>query len=147
MRRSILPLVGMLIFASLLSYAQSAKPKLSLDDFFNSVSFSSVKVSPDGSSVIIEVEKADWDQQIFRKELWLYREASGGSSPKLSSSSHNQATTPPRNGRPTVNGSPSSRNAKGEIRKTTTQETPNKEAELQRERKPTIRAKTSRSSS
>ena len=82
MRRSTLPLVLVSIFASLLSHAQSAKPKLNLDEFFNSVSFSSVKLSPDGNSVIIEAEKADWDQQIFRKELWLYREASGGSSPE-----------------------------------------------------------------
>ena len=49
------------------------KPKLTLDEFFNSVSFPSVKVSPDGNSVVIETEKADWNQQIFRKELWLYR--------------------------------------------------------------------------
>src|ERR1700733_300145 len=79
MRRSILSLILVSIFASLLSHAQSAKPKLNLDEFFNSVSFSSVKVSPDGNSVIIEVEKADWDQQIFRKDLWLYREVSGSS--------------------------------------------------------------------
>src|SRR6202043_1070251 len=51
------------------------KPKLILDEFFNSVSFPSVKVSPDGNSVVIETEKADWEQQIFRKELWLYRTA------------------------------------------------------------------------
>jgi len=50
------------------------KPKLTLDDFFNSVSFSSVEISPDGDSVVITTERADWDQQIFRTDLWLYRD-------------------------------------------------------------------------
>ena len=51
--------------------AQS-KPKITLDEFFNSVSFDDVKLSPDGDSVLIATEKADWEQQIYRKELWLY---------------------------------------------------------------------------
>jgi dipeptidyl aminopeptidase/acylaminoacyl peptidase len=63
---------------SILAHAQTAKPKLTLDEFFNSVSFTAVKVSPDGSSVVIGTEKADWEQEIFRKELWLYRAAPGG---------------------------------------------------------------------
>jgi|CZKY01.1.fsa_nt_gi dipeptidyl aminopeptidase/acylaminoacyl peptidase len=86
MRRSIL-LVSLVsvVFASIFThsifaYAQTAKPKLTLDEFFNSVSFPAVKVSPDGNAVVIATEKADWDQQIFRKELWLYRTAAGGGS-------------------------------------------------------------------
>jgi dipeptidyl aminopeptidase/acylaminoacyl peptidase len=62
---------------SILAHAQTVKPKLTLDEFFNSVSFPSVRVSPDGNSVVIETERADWEQQIFRKELWLYRTANG----------------------------------------------------------------------
>jgi len=50
------------------------KAKVTLDDFFNSVSFSSVELSPDGNSVAIVTERADWDQQIFRTDLWLYRD-------------------------------------------------------------------------
>jgi dipeptidyl aminopeptidase/acylaminoacyl peptidase len=49
------------------------KPKLTLDEFFNFVDFPSVKLSPDGQSVVICAERADWDQNIFRKDLWLYR--------------------------------------------------------------------------
>jgi dipeptidyl aminopeptidase/acylaminoacyl peptidase len=62
------------------------KPKLTLDEFFNSVSYSSVAISPDGNSVVIATERADWDQKIFRTDLWLYRDqlypdnAKGGSS-------------------------------------------------------------------
>jgi dipeptidyl aminopeptidase/acylaminoacyl peptidase len=52
--------------------AQS-KPKLSLDEFFNSVSITALQLSPDGNSIVIGAERADWDQQIFRSDLWLYR--------------------------------------------------------------------------
>jgi dipeptidyl aminopeptidase/acylaminoacyl peptidase len=75
------------ICQSIQAHGQSAKPKLSLDEFFNSVSFPDVKVSPDGNSVVIETHRADWDEQTFRKELWLYRSATADghdqSSPKL----------------------------------------------------------------
>ena len=71
MRTPILVLGSLL--ASVLLFAQDAKSKLTLDEFFNSVSFSSVRMSPDGNSVVFDIEKADWDQQIFRSELWLYR--------------------------------------------------------------------------
>ena len=50
------------------------KPKLTLDEFFNSVSYNSVAISPDGNSVVIATERADWDQKIFRHDLWLYRD-------------------------------------------------------------------------
>ena len=90
MQRSIVILA--LVSASLLAHAQTTKPKLTLDEFFNSVSFSAVKVSPDGNSVVIATEKADWEQQIFRKELWLYRTAaanlSSGSLTQLTQSGH-----------------------------------------------------------
>ena len=51
------------------------KPKLTLDQFFNSTSFPTVSISPDGESVAIVTERADWDQKIFREDLWLYRHA------------------------------------------------------------------------
>ncbi len=53
--------------------ATQSKPKLTLDTFFNSVSYPTVAMSPDGNSVVIVAERADWDQQIFRDDLWLYR--------------------------------------------------------------------------
>jgi dipeptidyl aminopeptidase/acylaminoacyl peptidase len=59
--------------------AQAAdKPKLTLDEFFNSIAFDSVKLSPDGHAVVIATERADWDQKIFRKDLWLYRDNGTG---------------------------------------------------------------------
>src|SRR5215467_15436297 len=64
------------------------KPKLTLDDFFNSVSFRTVELSPDGNAVVIVTDRADWDQQIFRTDLWLYRDANGGSLIQLTQSGH-----------------------------------------------------------
>ena len=71
-----------------LAFADS-KPKLTLDEFFNSVSYSTVALSPDGVSVVIGTERADWDRQIFRNDLWLYRDdAKGGSLIQLTQSGH-----------------------------------------------------------
>ena len=93
MRRSIL-LVSLVsvMAASILTQGQTTKPKLTIDEFFNSVSFSAVKISPDGGSVVIEIEKSDWDQQINREELWLYRiAANGGSLVQLTRCGHDSA--------------------------------------------------------
>jgi dipeptidyl aminopeptidase/acylaminoacyl peptidase len=87
MRTSIFVLGSLL--TSILLFGQDAKPKLTIDEFFNSVSFSALKVSPDGNSVLFDTEKADWDQQIFRSELWLYRiSGSSGSLIQLTQSGH-----------------------------------------------------------
>ena len=65
------------------------KPKLTLDEFFNSVSFPELEISPDGNSVVIVTERADWDQKIFREDLWLYRDdAKGGGLIQLTQSGH-----------------------------------------------------------
>ena len=93
MRRSLLLLA--IVYASISVHAQTAKPKLTIDEFFNSVSFDAVKVSPDGNSIVLVTERADWDQQIFRKEIWLYRVASGspasGSLTQLTQSGHDSS--------------------------------------------------------
>jgi len=65
-------LVALMFVSCALTLAAQSKPKLTLDEFFNSVDFTSVEISPDGSSVVIGAERADWDQQIFRSDLWLY---------------------------------------------------------------------------
>src|SRR6267154_4570798 len=82
--------IFMVISANFVLSAQD-KPKITLDEFFNSVSFPSVAVSPDGTSVVIVTERADWNQEIFRKDLWLYRDANGGSLVQLTESGHDTA--------------------------------------------------------
>jgi dipeptidyl aminopeptidase/acylaminoacyl peptidase len=66
-------LLPVFILSTSLSFAQS-KPKLTLDEFFNCVSYPHLAISPDGNSVVIAVQRADWDQQVFRSDLWLYRD-------------------------------------------------------------------------
>jgi dipeptidyl aminopeptidase/acylaminoacyl peptidase len=79
MRRQHL-VIALVCFLAVTLLAQTAKPKLTIDEFFNSVDFTAVKMSPDGNSVLVGTERADWNEQIFRKELWLYRIAGDGGS-------------------------------------------------------------------
>ncbi|HZQ93715.1 MAG TPA: prolyl oligopeptidase family serine peptidase [Candidatus Sulfotelmatobacter sp.] len=64
--------VILLLAVSCVLSVAAQKPKLTLDEFFNAVSFRSLEISPDGNSVVIATERPDWDQQIFRGDLWLY---------------------------------------------------------------------------
>jgi dipeptidyl aminopeptidase/acylaminoacyl peptidase len=81
--------VALVLSCAVAILAQTSKPKVGFDEFFNSVSFTSVEISPDGGSVVIGTERADWDQQIFRRDLWLYRDdAKGGSLIQLTQSGH-----------------------------------------------------------
>jgi dipeptidyl aminopeptidase/acylaminoacyl peptidase len=75
---------------TLVWFASAAdKPKITLDEFFNYVEFSAVQISPDGNSVVIAADRADWDRQIFQTDLWLYRDdAHGGSLTRLTQSGH-----------------------------------------------------------
>jgi len=50
------------------------RPKITFDEFFNYVEFNAVQISPDGNSVVIAADRADWDRQIFQTDLWLYRD-------------------------------------------------------------------------
>ena len=85
-------LVSSFFFIVLLgtSSAQTQKPALTLDEFFNSVGFESVNISPDGRAVLVGVSRADWEQNIFRRDLYLYHEggAGGGSLVQLTQSGH-----------------------------------------------------------
>jgi len=66
------------ISAQAISAQALDKPKLTLDEFFNYIGFTEVKLSPDGHSIVIGTDRADWDQNIFREDLWLYRDDNGG---------------------------------------------------------------------
>src|SRR5437879_10507344 len=81
--------VMVLVVSCALFVESQTKPKLTLDEFFSSVSFSAVELSPDGNSVVIVTERADWDQQIFRTDLWLYQDdGKAGSLIQLTQSGH-----------------------------------------------------------
>jgi dipeptidyl aminopeptidase/acylaminoacyl peptidase len=50
-----------------------AKPKLTLDEFFNSVYIADVKLSPAGEALVVNTQRGDWVQERFRSDLWLIR--------------------------------------------------------------------------
>ena len=70
--------------------APSAKPKLTLDEFFSAVDFTKVQISPDGHMVVIATERADWDNERFRQDLWLWRDNGRGLIP-LTQSGHDSS--------------------------------------------------------
>ena len=71
-------LIALMLLTCALAVMAQSKPKLTLDEFFNSVSYPALEISPDGNSVVIAAERADWDQQIFRTDLWLYHDDGKG---------------------------------------------------------------------
>ncbi len=58
-------------------FAQTAnenKPRITLDEFFNYVSYAGLQLAPDGKGLLIETHRADWAHDRFRKDIWLWRE-------------------------------------------------------------------------
>ena len=81
-------LIAVVLAVAGLAFAAD-KPKITLDEFFNYVDVPSVEISPDGNSVVIAADRADWDRQIFQTDLWLYRDdPHGGSLIRLTQSGH-----------------------------------------------------------
>jgi acylaminoacyl-peptidase len=77
------------LFSLFPALCSAQKPPLTLDEFFNSVDFPSVRLSPDGNAVVISTERADWEKNRWRDDLWLYRvEGPGGSLVQLTQSGH-----------------------------------------------------------
>jgi dipeptidyl aminopeptidase/acylaminoacyl peptidase len=86
-RRLLLPSCFVVLALCLVHAAD--KPKLTLDEFFNYTDVPAVAISPDGNSIVINTEQADWGQNIFRRELWLYRDGHGGELTQLTQSGDN----------------------------------------------------------
>ncbi|HEV2299732.1 MAG TPA: prolyl oligopeptidase family serine peptidase [Candidatus Acidoferrales bacterium] len=56
------------------SWAQEEqKPPLTLDAFFNTVSYGAVQISPDGKAVAFATQRPDWNENRFRSDIWLCR--------------------------------------------------------------------------
>jgi dipeptidyl aminopeptidase/acylaminoacyl peptidase len=68
-----------LFFLGVLSSVSGQKASLTLDDFFESVEIRSVQISPSGHEVVIETVSRDWAASHYRNDLWIYRDAGGGS--------------------------------------------------------------------
>ncbi len=76
------------IFASI--FAVSAdKPPITLEEYMNAVSFRGIRISPDGRAVVIATSRPDWEQDYFRRDLWLYRDGpNSGQLVQLTQSGH-----------------------------------------------------------
>ncbi len=72
-----LPLFLAVIFFAVFTQAET-KPKLSLDEFFNYAFYDAIALSPDGHALVLVTDRPDWDQNIFRNELYLYRDDGRG---------------------------------------------------------------------
>jgi dipeptidyl aminopeptidase/acylaminoacyl peptidase len=72
MRNRSTVLIALVVCLASSAFSQ-LKPKLTLDEFFNSVYYRDVRLSPDGNSVAFVTERADWGKERFRDDLWLYR--------------------------------------------------------------------------
>ncbi len=83
-------LPALLFFSAFPAKTHGEKPLLTLDEFFNSVEIRTVRMSPDGHAVVVETERADWEENRFRKDLWLYRDDNDktGSLIQLTQSGH-----------------------------------------------------------
>ena len=72
------------------------KPKITLDEFFNYVNFTAVNMSPDGTGVVIGTDRADWEQRIFQKDLWLYRDDGHGANSSMIQLTHSGRDSDPQ---------------------------------------------------
>src|ERR1700733_313106 len=70
-------LVALASIFPVLSFAQSAKPTLTLDEYLNTTDISEAKISPDGSSAVIATDTPDWKNSVYRHDLWLWTAQAG----------------------------------------------------------------------
>ena len=73
-------------FAQTASAPAASKPRMTLDEFFNGTDITDVNISPDGRSVLIGTTRPDWDQEVNRRDIWLWTE--GGQLRQLTRSGH-----------------------------------------------------------
>lgn len=63
--------------AASLASAQSAKPNITLDEYFNTTQITVNRIAPDGTAAVIGTEAPDWKNSTFRHDLWLWTQARG----------------------------------------------------------------------
>jgi len=60
-----------------LAPAQTAKPALTLDEYFNTTEISEAHLSPDGTATVVATESPDWKANNFRHDLWVWTRQDG----------------------------------------------------------------------
>lgn len=82
------PALAALMLVTLVSTTDAQKKPLNLDDFFNAVTINEIELAHDGHAVVIGTVRADWEQNSFRKDLWLWRDSNPGALIQLTHSGH-----------------------------------------------------------
>ena len=62
----------LLILSVLCGSSIQLKAKFTLDEFFNSTSFPSLSLSPDGRYVLVHSQRPAWNSSTYANSLWLY---------------------------------------------------------------------------
>jgi dipeptidyl aminopeptidase/acylaminoacyl peptidase len=68
-----------LLFVCAAAIAQE-KPRITLQEFFDSVAITKIRISPRGDAVVVATSRPDWNASRFRHDLWIVRQ---GSEPRL----------------------------------------------------------------
>ena len=77
LRSLFLTMVWVVMAANTSFGAEDQKPPLTLEAFFNTVSYDAVGISPDGSAVVFTTIRPDWEANRFRSDIWIYRVSDG----------------------------------------------------------------------
>ena len=91
---SFLTLCASLCAFAPISHSQTAKPSITLDEFFNTTEITDARLSPDGSAAVIATETPDWKANNFRHDLWLWTAQAGLVSLTHSGSEENPQWSP-----------------------------------------------------
>ncbi len=70
-------LVAACVAAQNTSTGVLARPTITLDEFLNTSSIASARISPDGASAAFEIDSPDWQHDRNAKDLWLWSRANG----------------------------------------------------------------------
>jgi dipeptidyl aminopeptidase/acylaminoacyl peptidase len=67
----------LLAACTLSSACAQTRPTITLDEFLNAADITAARISPDGTSAVVEITTPDWQNNRFSKDLWLYTPAAG----------------------------------------------------------------------
>ena len=87
--------LGAIVLSTLACLAQSgnassSKPPISLDEFFSYIEIHGLALAPDGSTAVIGTKRADWKQNRFRDDLWMWHAKNNSLTP-LATTGHDSS--------------------------------------------------------
>ncbi len=67
------------------------KPAITFDEFFDSVSIDDARIRADGRAVVIETERASWDQNRYLHDLWMWKDEGAGKAVQITRSGYDHS--------------------------------------------------------